>query len=53
MLAKQSKHVRLPQRSEAVEGREKIPGQEPKAPPVSDARTISQDPVIKRKGLKK
>ena len=53
MLAKQSKHIRLPQRSDAVEGRENTPGQETKTPPVIDARTVSQDPAIKLKGLKK
>jgi hypothetical protein len=49
MIASQSKHIRLPQRSDAVEGREKAPDQEPKAPPITDARTVSQDPVIKLK----
>jgi hypothetical protein len=48
----QPTHVRLPQRSDAVEGREKTPGQQPKAPPITDARTVSQDPAIKLKGLK-
>jgi hypothetical protein len=51
MSAKHSTHVRLPARSEAVAGPEKIPGQPPKAPPVADPRTASQDP-IKPTGLK-
>jgi hypothetical protein len=51
MVAKQSTHVRMPERSEAISGTEQIPGEPPKTPPVADPRTASQDPAIKPKGL--
>ena len=51
MVAKQSTHVRLPGRSEAVGAREQIPGQPPSGPTVIDPRTVSQEPVVKPKGM--
>ena len=51
MDAKQPTHVRLPQRADAVEGREEPTGQPPKVPPVKDPRTVTQDPTLKPKGL--
>jgi hypothetical protein len=45
MIAKQATHIRLPARSESVDGREQVPGKPLGAPTVLDPRTISQDPV--------
>jgi len=51
MVVTQSIHVRLPQRSAAVEGEEQIPGQPSNVTPIIDPRTVSQDPTVKPKGL--
>jgi hypothetical protein len=48
---KQPTHVRLPQRAETVEGPEEPTGQPPKAPPVKDQRTVTQDPTLKPKEM--
>jgi hypothetical protein len=54
MIASQSQHIRLPQRSDAVEGREDITtGQPLKVVPDSDPRTVSQDPAVPTKEPKK
>jgi len=50
MAAKQATHIRLPQRSESVEGPEKPTGQPPEVPPVKDPRTVTQDPTLKPNG---
>jgi hypothetical protein len=42
-------HLRMPQRAEAVEGKEPQPGIPTPIAPVSDPRTASQDPVLKVK----
>jgi len=47
MTTKQPIHVRLPQRAEAVEGREGSTGQPPEFPSVKDPRTVTQDPTLK------
>jgi hypothetical protein len=49
-IANQSTHVRLPQRSDSVEGREAPTDQPPKVSPVKDPRTVTQDPTLKPKG---
>jgi hypothetical protein len=46
--AKEPKHVRLPQRSDLVEGKEKPPGVAPKTMKNLDPRTESQDPALKK-----
>jgi hypothetical protein len=43
----QPTHIRLPQRAEAVEGREPVPGVQPGPPAAPDPRTESQDPARK------
>ena len=44
-------HVRLPQRADAVEGKEGKPGAPPPTQRAPDARTATQDPVTKRHDL--
>jgi hypothetical protein len=51
MIVKQSTHVRLPERSDAVAGPEQVPGQPSKTAPIADPRTTSQEPATNRKGL--
>jgi hypothetical protein len=45
---KQPTHIRLPQRADAVEGPEKVPGKTIKPPDNPDPRTVSQDPIAKK-----
>jgi hypothetical protein len=40
-------HIRLPERADAVSGREAIPGEISKPASKPDPRTASQDPTIK------
>ena len=49
MIAKQSTHIRLPERSETVAGPQQIPGQPPKIPPLADPLTAGQGPIMKPK----
>jgi hypothetical protein len=51
MIAKQSTHVRLPERSDAVAGPEQVPGQPSRAASIADPRTTSQEPAMKPKGM--
>ena len=46
---KQTLHIRLPQRADAVAGPEPLSGEPPAAEPMPDPRTVSQDPVLKAK----
>ena len=41
-------HIRLPQRAESVGGEEQQPGAPPPPAPKPDARTVTQDPVLKK-----
>jgi hypothetical protein len=50
---KQPTHVRLPQRSDAVEGREQKPGEPPRPTKKPDPRTAPQDPALKSKRVNK
>jgi hypothetical protein len=50
---KQPKHIRLPQRAEAVEGVEPELGGPPIPIKKTDPRTASQDPVLKSKRVMK
>jgi hypothetical protein len=45
---KEHEHIRLPLRSDLVEGKEKLPGVAPKTLKNLDPRTESQDPVLKK-----
>ena len=42
-------HVRLPQRADAVAGKERQPGAPQPVQPAPDARTATQDPVFETK----
>jgi hypothetical protein len=45
MVAQQSTHIRLPQRADAVEGREGSAGRPSRYSAVKDPRTVTQDPA--------
>jgi hypothetical protein len=49
MVAKPTTHVRLPQRSDGVEGLEHDVFKGAKTPAVPDPRIVSQDPTAKPK----
>ena len=51
MVAKTTTHVRLPQRSDGVEGLEHAGASSPKVPALPDPRIASQDPTAKPKEM--
>jgi hypothetical protein len=46
--ATEGTHIRLPERSDLVEGPEKPVGAPPKVVKAADPRTVSQDPALKK-----
>ena len=52
-MTRQTLHIRLPQRADAVEGKEQQPGKAVPPEAVPDSRAVSQDPAQKPSKVQK